>query len=184
MSSKVSIDRDFLESIRQYLIETESISNFGAELFQLLNVAAPVVERQPVRNASEVAYNLQAELAELQATIARLKGGQVEPVAWIKPKTLEALTPSGMVYVTGFDIGGSIALYTSQPTPVSVVLPEWKDTVQMDGYQSPWDAGWNACLDKVKELNYQGHASDCSTNNRGVPELLGPCDCELSRKPQ
>lgn len=22
------------------------------------------------------------------------------------------------------------------------------------------------------------HASDCSTNNRGVPELLGPCDCE------
>lgn len=21
------------------------------------------------------------------------------------------------------------------------------------------------------------HASDCATNNRGVPELLGPCDC-------
>ena len=23
------------------------------------------------------------------------------------------------------------------------------------------------------------HDSDCSTNNRGVPELLGPCDCRL-----
>lgn len=25
------------------------------------------------------------------------------------------------------------------------------------------------------------HDSDCSTNNRGVPELLGPCDCSLSK---
>lgn len=24
---------------------------------------------------------------------------------------------------------------------------------------------------------YTGHASDCSTNNSGVPELLGDCDC-------
>jgi len=24
------------------------------------------------------------------------------------------------------------------------------------------------------------HDSDCSTNNRGVPDLLGPCDCSLS----
>lgn len=28
-------------------------------------------------------------------------------------------------------------------------------------------------------ITYIGpHASDCATNNRGVPELLGPCDCE------
>lgn len=26
-------------------------------------------------------------------------------------------------------------------------------------------------------INQQGHYSDCATNNRGVPELLGPCDC-------
>lgn len=26
----------------------------------------------------------------------------------------------------------------------------------------------------------QQHDSDCSTNNRGVPELLGPCDCSVS----
>ena len=24
---------------------------------------------------------------------------------------------------------------------------------------------------------YKGHLSDCSTNNHGSPELLGPCDC-------
>lgn len=24
---------------------------------------------------------------------------------------------------------------------------------------------------------YTGHASDCSTNNRGVPETVGDCDC-------
>jgi len=25
------------------------------------------------------------------------------------------------------------------------------------------------------------HDSDCSTNNRGVPELLGPCDCSVAK---
>jgi len=29
-----------------------------------------------------------------------------------------------------------------------------------------------------------GHWSDCSTNNRGCPELLGPCDCGYELKVQ
>jgi hypothetical protein len=33
------------------------------------------------------------------------------------------------------------------------VLPEHLDTEQMDGYQSPYDCGWNACLDDLKRLN-------------------------------
>lgn len=28
------------------------------------------------------------------------------------------------------------------------------------------------------------HDSDCSTNNRGVPSLLGPCDCSAAPKPE
>ena len=32
-------------------------------------------------------------------------------------------------------------------------------------------------LSAAAEPAYHGHMSDCSTNNRGVPELLGPCDC-------
>jgi len=39
------------------------------------------------------------------------------------------------------------------------------------------------------EKKYEGHLSDCSTNNRGVPEMLGPCDCgyqesRLNDKPE
>lgn len=30
--------------------------------------------------------------------------------------------------------------------------------------------------------NPEGHYSDCATNNRGVPELLGPCDCGYEGK--
>lgn len=32
----------------------------------------------------------------------------------------------------------------------------------------------------MSDNQVKGHDSDCSTNNRGVPELLGPCDCSLS----
>lgn len=33
------------------------------------------------------------------------------------------------------------------------------------------------CADTAQTATSIGHASDCATNNRGVPELLGPCDC-------
>lgn len=33
-----------------------------------------------------------------------------------------------------------------------VTLPEILDTRQMDGYQSPFDSGWNACVRKMEEL--------------------------------
>ena len=45
-------------------------------------------------------------------------------------------------------------VYRSQPAPVSVVLPERR--VQPNGFTGKGWAelrGWNACLDKVKELN-------------------------------
>lgn len=32
----------------------------------------------------------------------------------------------------------------------------------------------------LKERLSVRHDSDCSTNNRGVPELLGPCDCSAA----
>ncbi|MDR6163532.1 hypothetical protein [Pseudomonas fluorescens] len=67
------VSREFLERIRQYLIDIGEIGEFGAELFQLLNVDAPAVERQPIKNASEVAYNLQAENARLEARITQLE---------------------------------------------------------------------------------------------------------------
>ena len=33
-------------------------------------------------------------------------------------------------------------------------------------------------------MDANNHDSDCSTNNRGVPELLGPYDCSLSKVAQ
>ena len=33
---------------------------------------------------------------------------------------------------------------------------------------------------RLRGLLGESHDSDCATNNRGVPELLGPCDCSLS----
>lgn len=52
------------------------------------------------------------------------------------------------------DGGHSEPLYASPPAPVSVVLPERR--VQPNGFTGKGWAelrGWNACLDKVKELN-------------------------------
>jgi hypothetical protein len=49
-------------------------------------------------------------------------------------------------------------LYTSQPAPVSVVLPSSEDSEKAfwnckhNGYET-FMSGWNACIDKVKELN-------------------------------
>ena len=34
------------------------------------------------------------------------------------------------------------------------------------------------------DIAFRQHESDCSTNNRGVPELLGPCDCSVSQAKQ
>lgn len=48
-----------------------------------------------------------------------------------------------------------VALYTEQPAPVAVVLPEHEDHSERESPNSwtDWAIGWNACLDKVKELN-------------------------------
>lgn len=33
-----------------------------------------------------------------------------------------------------------------------LALPKYLDTEQMDGYQSPYNRGWNACLDEIAKL--------------------------------
>lgn len=63
---------------------------------------------------------------ELKAEIERLKGGQGEAVAWIKPDVLATLRKDECCYAFGGQNpkGTLVPLYTSQPAPVSVVLPE------------------------------------------------------------
>lgn len=102
---------------------------------------------------------MRAKNNELNDTVERLKGGQGEAVAWF---TEDHLTDKS---ATTYDVGVSVMwgvkgwpvtpLYTSQPAPVSVVLPERKDAIYVIGsaYDDGLCEGWNACLDKVKELN-------------------------------
>jgi hypothetical protein len=101
--------------------------------------------------------NLQAARAEIE----RLKGGQGEPVMKLEA---ERLWEGDGEYSVSFvksgwldqcrKTGGTFFLYTSPPAPVSVVLPE---RMQWDGLRATAcnirGEGWNACLDKVKELN-------------------------------
>lgn len=45
-------------------------------------------------------------------------------------------------------------LYAERPAPIAVVLPAKQfSEVGEDYLQADWVSGWNACLDKVKELN-------------------------------
>lgn len=225
MSSKIEISRELAEYAAA-LLDQNCPGNVANELRALL--AAPVVERQPLAHSMKSvaeavdasrcytvltsnqcwalaqSLNNQAirvappELAELQATIARLtaenerltsepvlsalakmltearmkivdrdleierlKGGRGEAVAWF---TEDHLTDKS---ATTYDVGVSVMwavkgwpvtpLYTSQPAPVAVVLPERKDAIYVIGsaYDDGLCEGWNACLDKVKELNKQ-----------------------------
>jgi len=50
-------------------------------------------------------------------------------------------------------------------------------------WKEGYDIGWNDCRQAMLDAATQApaqHFSDCSSNNRGVPELLGPCDCGVS----
>jgi hypothetical protein len=174
----------------------------------LANASAPVVERQPVAiymhmdelslftsedvsggvaavskrpgDGMTALYTAPPELAELQATIARLtadlkirdreleiaaeqaddlqveierlKGGQGEPVAYrwrIIGSKEWALSTTYPLVSDQFE---TVPLYTSQPAPVSVVLPE-PHGKQSNLKDTQYAMGWNACLDTVKELN-------------------------------
>ena len=102
-----------------------------------------------------IADNYSALLMDANAERERLKGGQGEPAAEViehygfddgiirfKTSNMEQL-PIGTL------------LYTSQPAPASVVLPDRMpgDTEDSDVLTDCRNEGWNACLDKVKELN-------------------------------
>lgn len=117
-------------------------------------------------------YKEPPELAELQATIANLDSNlfrQSEQIVRLtaenerlKAGQGEAVGEAGsMPGTTGFTMAAFEAekvpigtkLYTSQPAPVSVVLPERSNERDHAGDFTYEAKAWNACLDKVKELN-------------------------------
>jgi len=104
-----------------------------------------------------VVLNVEEEEQSVSAcleAIERLKGGQGEAVAWM------ALNRDGFPEKCLKSDPEGFPVYRSQPAPVSVVLPERKeypDAPEQESYDDIHSCGevygWNACLDKVKELN-------------------------------
>jgi len=139
---------------------------------------APAVERQPIKNASEVAYNLQAENARLEARITQLESEATfaaatyqaarDRIAELESGRGEA---AGYLYTCPEDeyqqpeirladfrvriiTKGWIEtpLFTASPAPVAVALPKrMKYTSHVD--TSNYKDGWNACLDATAALN-------------------------------
>jgi hypothetical protein len=110
-------------------------------------------EDQPGRDAAIREWNLRAApVVERQ-----------EPVAWrgcnadgeVVTDWIDGVPPELMTDLCGntssFD---KIEMaYTSPPAPVAVVLPEHKKLPELMMATYHEAKGWNACLDKVKELN-------------------------------
>jgi hypothetical protein len=100
----------------------------------------------------------QAERDQFKAELERLKGGLGEVVAHQFQDRQGAWLP----FVSGYHYKCTVedgtwpirALYASPPAPVAVLLPERQEVESGEAYlQEDWVSGWNACLDKVKELN-------------------------------
>lgn len=97
---------------------------------------------------------METEIAELRSELDRLKGWQGEPVDAILLENCEEVTVQdyGRGYFATDDCVAQ--LYRSQPAPVSVALPEREEKpYDFQCEENQWTEGWNACLDKVKELN-------------------------------
>jgi len=87
-----------------------------------------------------------------RAEIERLKGGQGEPVAQMVSGS------EGNCCIWFSRPADGTNLYASQPAPVSAVIPERmvipepkSNLSDMDMFD--YEVGFNACLDKVKEMN-------------------------------
>ena len=134
MSGKIEVSRDLLERALSTTTNDGYVTVLTAfeELRALL--AAPVVERQESLNDWAIDHTA-------GRPILVLKGCSV----------IEA---EDAAYVIGL-----IRKDREQPATVSVVLPEWrKASYYAEGHYTTADlaAIWNACINKVKELNQAG----------------------------
>ena len=128
-----------------------------------------LVEAKADASRSKLGHKqLCAKHAETLAEIERLKGGQSEPVAlqhvavaeggklrWMTGRKMQECELYAMPYGSAINF----PVYTSQPAPVAVVLPDYRkpafyfSRVGNCALAVGLADEWNACLDKVKELN-------------------------------
>lgn len=132
MSDKIGVSREFLEVIANSSERTLTEINFVIRQARAL-LSAPAVERQ------EPVYQLSGRMQHISPS-------------WtdVNKEVFDEYTSRGGDWITR-------TLYTSPPAPVAVVLPPRKSEhyseEDCDDEYPEHAKGWNACLDKVKELN-------------------------------
>ena len=101
-----------------------------------------------------------AEISRLKNThtqlIAALAAPVVErqePVLFVAVESIEDLECVGMHATRKANDLQHVALYTSPPAPVAVVLPERKVGHPCASQHRAYNEGFNSAIDKVKEMN-------------------------------
>jgi hypothetical protein len=146
----VTMSRELAEKLALPVIDGEKLLpdrfQARAELASLL--AAPVVERQePVAEVDRLYQGYLKWTAWGQLESPRLPDGTklyTSPPAPVAADELQAIQDRHEAWMGGVENGKA---------SVAVVLPERRDNypdTNAEWYQAH---GWNACLDKVKELN-------------------------------
>lgn len=134
------------------------------ELAELQATIARLTEQKERLTANLKIRDRELEVAaeyhsDLQVELGRLKGGQGEPVAIDDNVEFEKWWMSTPILrkqkiQIAQEAWFARAKLASQPAPVSVVLPlREMFHGEMDNPEIDFNKGWNACLDKVKELN-------------------------------
>jgi len=117
--------------------------------------------RKDAGDLANMTMHMVREVQSLRNEIERLKGGQGEPIYQVQYRGdggggwSDAEKASYDAKVPHPDHWMTRIVYASQPAPVSVVLPPYMpgDTEDSDVLTDCRNEGWNACLDKLKELN-------------------------------
>lgn len=164
MTNELKISRELVQRIADHCKfwkehpYLEAISDIEPELRALL--AAPAVERQPVARPwmdgctePRTYTEAKAQLADAMKVIVGLRDQRAEIAEKIKALCKHpSMSFHQVALLEGILSSGSE--YASPPASVAVVLPERK--VHQDHGLTVRDSeadGWNACLDKVKEMN-------------------------------
>ena len=163
----VVVEKDWPEYNFVWLMLEHRMAGYPVPDFNAVKCAADVaVAQAELETANATIERLTADVEtmraknnELNDTVERLKGGQGEPVAVITSVTSRKDLKFQIVILDNQKLHIGTKLYASQPAPVSVVLPSYRTASEYSlrvgkGAKAEYLANeWNACLDKVKELN-------------------------------
>lgn len=151
-------NHDLQQRIADVKLELTVVEQRNMELFDLLRDLLPYLSDWTNPHRSAMRTRVDAAIKNTDAGMSASK-----PAAWANTSDLAAIAAGGLW--SGTLWGGKnhpsfeprLPLYASPPAPVAVVLPERqsrKESFECGGIaQEQFSMGWNACLDKVKQLN-------------------------------